>query len=89
MTNPEQPVITFPCDYPIKVIGDMTPDFKDFVTRVAQRHDPQLSEASVSVNSSRNGRFLSVRLIIRATGESQISALFTELKESGRVRMVL
>lgn len=89
MKNSDQPVITFPCDYPIKVIGDLTPDFKDFVTRVAQRHDPQLREANISVNTSRNGRFLSVRLVIRATGEPQISALFTELKESGRVRMVL
>lgn len=89
MTEPKPPVITFPCDYPIKVIGDMAPDFKDFVTRVARNHDPQLKDNAISVNTSRNGRFLSVRLIIRATGEAQIKALFTELKESGRVRMVL
>jgi putative lipoic acid-binding regulatory protein len=89
MTDADQPLITFPCDYPIKVIGDMTPDFKEFVTRIARRHDPQLSDRSISVNSSRNGRFLSVRLVIRATGESQIASLFAELKESGRVRMVL
>lgn len=89
MKNSDQPQITFPCDYPIKVIGDMTPDFKDFVVRVTRRHDPHLRDEDVSVNSSRNGRFLSVRLVIRATGEAQIAALFTELKESGRVRMVL
>lgn len=89
MTDPKSPVITFPCDYPIKVIGDMAPDFKDFVTRVARNHDPRLKAQAISVNTSRNGRFLSVRLVIRATGEAQISALFAELKESGRVRMVL
>lgn len=89
MNDPKHPQITFPCDYPIKVIGDMTPDFKDFVTRVACRHDPELSQESITVNTSRNGRFLSVRLVIRAVGEAQISALFAELKESGRVRMVL
>lgn len=89
MTDSEKPLITFPCDYPIKVIGDMTPDFKEFVTRVARRHDPDLRDEKITVNSSRNGRFLSVRLMIRATGEAQISALFAELKDSGRVRMVL
>ena len=89
MTDSDRPRITFPCDYPIKVIGDMTPDFKDFVVRVARRHDPHLQEKDVSVNSSRNGRFLSVRLVIRATGEPQISSLFNDLKGSGRVRMVL
>lgn len=89
MTDSKQPLITFPCDYPIKVIGDMTPDFKDFVTRVVRRYDPDLREQNISVNASRNGRFLSVRLIIRATGEPQIASLFAELKGSGRVRMVL
>ena len=64
MTDPKAPVITFPCDYPIKVIGDMAPDFKDFVTRVARNHDPRLKEHSISVNTSRNGRFLSVRLVV-------------------------
>lgn len=89
MTNTDKPQITFPCAYPIKVIGDMTPDFEEFVIRVARLHDPQLGDEKISVNSSRNGRFLSVRLLLQATGEEQITALFAELKASGRVRMVL
>lgn len=89
MNEPTPPKIEFPCDYAIKVIGDAAPDFKQFVMDVVSRHDPELVEERVSVNSSRNGRFFSIRLTIVATGEPQLKALFEELKASGRVHMVL
>ena len=39
--NPEDaPKIVFPCDdYVIKVVGDMHPEFKPFVTEVLCRYD--------------------------------------------------
>lgn len=85
----EPPKITFPCDYPIKVIGNADPDFKDYVVRVMHKHAPGFDETKIDVNASRNGRFISVRLIITATGEAQLQTLFEELKGSGRVHMVL
>lgn len=89
MAEPQAPKIEFPCDYAIKVIGEAAPDFKEFVVAVVGRHAPELTEADVSINESRNGRFTSVRLNIVATGEPQLRALFEELKASGRVHMVL
>lgn len=87
------PKIEFPCDYAIKVIGEAAPDFKDFVVRVVSRHDPEQDEIMlaerVSINPSRNGRFYSVQVIMVATGEEQLKALFEELRSSGRVHMVL
>ena len=89
MSEPEAPKIEFPCDYGIKVIGDAAPDFKEFVVTVVERHAPGIKDEDVSVKDSREGRFCSVRLNIMATGESQLKALFEELKASGRVHMVL
>ncbi|MFE8072727.1 DUF493 domain-containing protein [Marinobacteraceae bacterium S3BR75-40.1] len=89
MTQPEAPKIEFPCHYPIKVIGDSDEGFEAFVTEVAQRHDPHLDTERVTVNPSRNGRFISIRLRIWATGEAQLQGLFLELKQDDRVHMVL
>ncbi|WP_372964955.1 YbeD family protein [Marinobacter sp.] len=89
MTEPKAPKIEFPCDYIIKVIGDSAPDFTEFVVSVVDKHAPGISTADVSENPSRNGRFLSVRLKMVATGEPQLKALFEELKASGRVHMVV
>ncbi|XKE44053.1 DUF493 domain-containing protein [Halomonas organivorans] len=83
------PKITFPCDYPIKVVGDAGEDFTAMVCQVVSRHDPAFDSQGIQVVPSRNGRFQSVRLTLRATGEAQLAALFAELKASGRVHMVV
>lgn len=89
MSDPTPPKIEFPCDYPIKVVGDAAPDFKDFVIRTVTAHAPGLDESLIELNPSRNGRFISVRMTITATGEEQLQKLFEDLKASGRVHMVL
>lgn len=89
MSQPEAPKIEFPCDYPIKVIGKATPDFQEFVIKTVAVHAPDLDPERVDVNPSRNGKFMSVRLWIVATGRDQLENLFEDLKASGRVTMVI
>jgi len=89
VSDQKAPKIEFPCDYLIKVIGDAAPDFTEFVISVVEGHAPGISENDVTVKDSRGGRFASVNITIRATGEPQLKALFEELKASGRVHMVL
>ena len=85
----EPPKITFPCDYPLKVVGDAADDFPATVCQVIVRHAPDFDETTLEVVDSRNGRFQSVRVTIVATGEQQLSQLFNELKATGRVHMVV
>lgn len=90
MTDDRQaPQIEFPCAYPIKVMGEDVDDFSTAVLQIIRSHAPDLDETSISYRSSRNGRYLSLRVTITATGESQLKAMFEELKASGRVQMVL
>lgn len=89
MSEPQPPRIEFPCDYPIRVMGDAAPDFRDYVIEVMTRHAGEIDLEQVSVRESRNGRYLSVTVTIIATGETQLRAIHTELKASGRVHMVL
>lgn len=85
----EAPKIEFPCSYPLKVVGDAADDFREFVVAVLERHAGPIEMDALQVIASRNGRFLSVRATIIATGETQLQALFQELKASGRVHMVI
>ena len=87
--DPQPPKITFPCDYPIKVVGDAAEDFREFVVTVMERHAGTISEELIDVRASSTGRFLSVRLTITATGEDQLRNIHNELKASGRVHVVL
>jgi len=89
MEEDKSPRIEYPCAYPIKVMGLQEEGFVDCVVEVVQRHDPQFAADTITIRESRNGKYLSVKVIINATGPDHIHALFTELKATGRVVMVL
>jgi|GEM_PF-31201 len=84
-----RPKIEFPCEYSIRVVGDAAEDFVATVSEVIERHAPGFDPASIKLTDSRNARFQSIRVVIHATGESQLDALFQDLKSTGRVHMVL
>ncbi len=85
----EAPKIEFPCDYPIKILGDNHVSFTDRVVEVVRRHAPELPDEKVSCRESRNGNYISVTVVIRAQGEEQLKRLHAELKADQWVRLVL
>lgn len=89
-TDVQPPKIEFPSEnYPIKVIGDAGEGFSDMVLEVVRRHAPEVDEDSLVVRDSRNGRFVSVQVLITATGIEQLQSIHVDLKSTGRVHMVL
>ena len=89
VNEPQAPKIEFPCQYPIKVIGSAGDDFAEVICEVVERHAPGVDTTTIDVKDSKNGRFLSLRLVITATGQEQLEALHRDLKATGRVHMVL
>ena len=89
VNEPQAPKIEFPCQYPIKVIGTAGDDFAEVICEVVERHAPSIDTTTIDVKDSKNGRFLSLRLVIIATGQDQLEALHRDLKATGRVHMVL
>ena len=80
-------VIQFPCDYPIRIVGNKTADFEELVTSIVAKYTRKMTK--VSVKRSKQGNYLSVLLVILATGEQQLKKIHEELMGSGRVQMVL
>lgn len=85
----DPPRIEFPCDYPIAVVGAAAEDFRALVEDIVERHASGFPRERTTVQLSGGGRYMSVRLSIVATGPEQLQALFTELKGTGRVQIVL
>ena len=84
----KRPKISFPCEYPIKVIGISTEGFENFVIETAHSYDKNFS-GKITVYPSKNKKYISIRLTITATGESQIKGFFEALKKNSNVQMVL
>lgn len=89
MTEPDVPRIEFPCDYPIKVMGETCDEFREHVFAVMERHAPGFDQAKVTIRDSRKATYQSLTVIITATGKEQLEAIFVDLKSSSHVRMVL
>jgi uncharacterized protein len=81
--------LAFPCDFPIKVMGRKQPGFAQAVTDIVLKHAPDFDLASVEMRPSRQGRYLSVTCVVRATSREQLEALYQELCDHTTVVMVL
>ncbi|NRB37580.1 MAG: DUF493 domain-containing protein [Pseudomonadales bacterium] len=89
MTQQAPPKIEFPCQYSIRVMGDKSPTFSDEVVAIIQRHAPELKPETATRKDSSKGRFMSVKVMIIATGEPQLTAIHNDLKAHPAVKMVL
>jgi uncharacterized protein len=81
--------IEYPCDFPIKVMGDSRAGFAQAVVEIVQRHAPDFDASTVSMRMSREKRYLSVTATIRARSRAQLDALYRELSDHPLVVMVL
>jgi len=81
--------LAFPCDFPIKVMGRKAPGFAQTVSDIVQRHAPGFDPATIEMRPSRQGKYLSVTCVVRATSREQLDALYRELCDHPSVVMVL
>lgn len=83
------PLLEFPCLYPIKVIGNGDANLRERVVEIMRLHAGEFDETAVTERASSEGRFVSVTVTITATGKPQLDNIFTDLKATGIVKMVL
>jgi uncharacterized protein len=85
----DAPKIEFPCLYPIKIIGIAGVGFQQEVIATVEKYAGEIAADLIQLRPSKQQNYLSVRLIITATGEDQLRDIFTDLKTIQNVKMVL
>ena len=85
----ESSPLQYPCDFPIKVLGNTRAGFAQAVLEIIQRHAPDFDGASMEMKTSKRGRYLSVTCVIRAASRDQLDDLYRELCDHPMVVMVL
>jgi uncharacterized protein len=63
--------------------------FARAVTDIVLKHAPDFDPATVQMRPSRQGKYLSVTCVVRATSREQLDALYRELCDHPSVVMVL
>ena len=70
-------------------MGRKEPRFAQTVTDIVLKHAPDFEPGTVEMRPSRQGKYLSVTCIVRATSREQLDALYQELCDHPTVVMVL
>ena len=89
MNGGERPRIEFPCDYPIKIVGDAGEDFRVLVETIVERHAPDYRGETMEMRRSREGKYLSITCTVNARSREQLDGLYRELSAHEGVIMVL
>ena len=82
-------LISYPTDFPIKVMGRKEGRFAHNVLAIVRKHAPDFDAATLELRPSRQGNYLSVTCTIRATSREQLDALYRDLCDHPSVVMVL
>jgi len=83
------PLLQYPTDYPIKVVGRPSDEFRARVHAIMLRHAPKLDTDRVTERLSENGNFLSISYLIVAESSEQVVALVTDLKATEGVLTII
>jgi len=84
-----KPELTFPCEFPLKVIGRDEDDFFNCVVELVSRHVPGLTTDAFSEKRSSQGRYVSVSVTFIAESRAQVDALYEDLTRQDRVLFAL
>lgn len=82
-------LLTFPCDFPLKIMGKNVPDFVPTVCAVVQGFAPEFDPASVEIRPSSSGKYLGVTCTIVAVSQSQLDDVYRALTAHTLVSVVL
>ena len=86
---PEQSLIEYPSQFPIKVMGAKVEGFAAAVVKVAQHFDPSFDVTTVELRDSKAGNYQGVTLTVRATSREQLDELYRTLSSHPMVKIVL
>ena len=86
---PEQSLIEYPSQFPIKVMGAQVEGVVEAIVSVAQQFDPAFDASTVEQRPSSGGKYLGVTITVTATSREQLDELYRTLTTHPMVKVVL
>jgi hypothetical protein len=86
---PEESLIEYPSDFPIKIMGLMQEGFAESMVEVVQIHDPEFHSGKLEMRPSSAGKYLAITVTVRATSREQLDNLYRALSGHPMVKVVL
>ncbi len=85
----DETLLTFPCQFPIKVMGKVDIEFDLLVIELIRQHIDNLDLDAVKCRPSKGGNYLAVTVTVTATSKQQLDAIYQTLSAHPLVLMAL
>jgi len=85
----EESVIEFPCEFPVKMMGHNSPEFRTTARALIEKHAGILEDSAIKESLSRNERFVSITITVTATSQQQLDDIYQDVSDHEDVLMAL
>ena len=82
-------LLTFPAEFPIKVMGPHASNLLALTTVIVERHAGTLDPERIRQRSSSDGNFLAITYVVTAKSQNQLDDIYRELTACEAVLMAL
>ncbi len=87
--RPDESLIEYPSQFPIKVMGLRVDGYLEAMVAVARQFDPGFDASTIEQRPSKAGNYLGLTLTITATSREQLDELYRTLSSHPMVKVVL
>lgn len=82
-------LIEFPCDFPIKVMGETHADFATEIIKTIQTILPSFNASQIEMRGSSGGKYISLTCTVYVTSKPQLDDIYRALTAHPMVKVTL
>jgi uncharacterized protein len=87
--SPEETFIEYPCEFPIKVMGETHDDFRKEIIKTIQQYETTFDESKIETRGSSGGKFTSLTCNCYVESRPQLDNIYRALTSHPMVKFVL
>ncbi len=88
-TGHTETLIEFPCDFPIKVMGETHADFTSEIIKTIQPLAPEFDASKIEMRGSSGGKYISLTCTVYVTSKLQLDNIYRALTSHAMVKVAL
>lgn len=87
--EPIETLIEFPCDFPIKVMGETHANFTTEIIKTIQTKLPSFNASQIEMRGSSGGKYISLTCTVYVTSKPQLDDIYRALTAHPMVKVTL
>ena len=85
----QETLIEFPCDFPIKVMGETHAEFTNEIIKTIQSVLPNFNAANIEMRGSSGGKYISLTCTVHVISKPQLDDVYRKLTSHPMVKVTL